>query len=102
MATGSSDRIALLQGTLDMLVLRILLVGPVHGHQISRHIQCTAADVLQVEHGSHYPVLHRAERMGWVASEGKVAKDRKREFKYFAEHQSVRSNSLRKNRNGRN
>ena len=52
MATESSDRIALLQGTLDMLILRILLFGPAHGHQIAKHIQCTTADVLQVEHGS--------------------------------------------------
>ena len=67
MATESSDRIALLQGTLDMLILRILLFGPAHGHQISKHIQCTTADVLQVEHGSLYPALHRLERKGWVA-----------------------------------
>ena len=83
MATESSDRIALLQGTLDMLISRILLFGPAHGHQISKHIQCTTADVLQVEHGSLYPALHRLERKGWVASKWEVAKDRNREFKYY-------------------
>src|SRR5437870_6083253 len=83
MATESSDRIALLQGTLDMLILRILLFGPAHGHQIAKHIQRTTADVLQVEHGSLYPALHRLERKGWVASKWEVAKDRNREFKYY-------------------
>ena len=83
MAAESSDRIALLQGTLDMLILRILLFGHAHGHQIAKHIQCTTADVLQVEHGSLYPALHRLERKGWVASKWEVAKDRNREFKYY-------------------
>jgi PadR family transcriptional regulator, regulatory protein PadR len=83
MAKESSDRIGLLQGTLDMLILRILLFGPAHGHQIAKHIQHTTADILQVEHGSLYPALHRLERKGWVASKWEVAKDRNREFKYY-------------------
>jgi PadR family transcriptional regulator, regulatory protein PadR len=83
MANESSDRIGLLQGTLDMLILRILLFGPAHGHQIAKHIQSTTADVLQVEHGSLYPALHRLERKGWVASKWELAKDRNREFKYY-------------------
>jgi DNA-binding PadR family transcriptional regulator len=49
------EKTALLQGTLDMLILRTLLFGPAHGHQIAKHIQRTTADVLQVEHGSHGP-----------------------------------------------
>ena len=79
----SSDRIGLLQGTLDMLILRTLVFGPAHGHQIAKHIQRTTDDVLQVEHGSLYPALHRLERKGWVASKWETAKDRNREFKYY-------------------
>ena len=83
MAKQSSDRIDLLQGTLDMLILRTLLFGAAHGHQIARHIQRTTEDVLQVEHGSLYPALHRLERKGWVSAKWEVAKDRNREFKYY-------------------
>jgi PadR family transcriptional regulator PadR len=83
MTNDSSARIELLQGTLDMLILRTLLFGPAHGHQIAKHIQSTTADVLQVEHGSLYPALHRLERRGWVASKWEIANDRKREFKYY-------------------
>ena len=83
MGNESTDRIALLQGTLDMLILRILLFGPAHGHQIAKHIQSTTDEVLQVEHGSLYPALHRLERKGWVASKWEQAKDRNREFKYY-------------------
>jgi len=74
----------LLQGTLDMLILRTLLLGQAHGHQIARHIQQTTDDVLQVEHGSLYPALHRMERKGWIAAKWEAAgKDLKREFKYY-------------------
>ncbi|MGH9731699.1 MAG: PadR family transcriptional regulator, partial [Candidatus Acidiferrales bacterium] len=52
----------------DMLILRTLLFGPVHGHQIAKHIQRTSEEVLQVEHGSLYPALHRLEDRGWIAS----------------------------------
>jgi transcriptional regulator len=83
MARRSPDRIELLQGTLDMLVLRTLLFGPAHGHEIAKHIQRTTVDVLQVEHGSLYPALHRLERRGWAASKWEMAKDRNREFKYY-------------------
>lgn len=83
MTKNASDRIELLQGTLDMLILRTLLFGPSHGHQIAKHIQSTTEDVLQVEHGSLYPALHRLERRGWVASKWEMAKDRNREFKYY-------------------
>jgi PadR family transcriptional regulator PadR len=77
-------RIELLQGTLDMLILRTLLFGPAHGHQIAKHIQRTTDEVLQVEHGSLYPALHRLERKGWVAAKWEAAaKDSKREFKYY-------------------
>jgi transcriptional regulator len=73
----------LLQGTLDMLILRTLLFGPAHGHQIARHIQRTTDDVLQVEHGSLYPALHRMERKGWILSKWEISKERNREFKYY-------------------
>jgi transcriptional regulator len=79
-----SDRIELLQGTLDMLILRTLLFGPAHGHQIAKHIQSTTDDLLRVEHGSLYPALHRLERKGWLSAKWEAAgKDLKREFKYY-------------------
>ena len=83
MTNESSDRIQLLQGTLDMLILRTLLFGPAHGHQIAKHIQRTTDDLLQIEHGSLYPALHRLERKGWVAAKWETGKDLKREFKYY-------------------
>jgi transcriptional regulator len=72
-----------LQGTLDMLILRTLLLGRAHGHDIAKHIQRTSDDVLQVEHGSLYPALHRLERKGLILSKWEMAKDRNREFKYY-------------------
>src|SRR6202790_5255232 len=81
---SSMNRSALLQGTLDMLILRTLLFGPAHGHQIAKHIQRTRDHVLQVGHGSLYPALHRLERKGWVAAKWEVAGNNlKREFKYY-------------------
>lgn len=78
----SRDKIELLRGTLDMLILRTLLMGPAHGHQIAKHIQRSTEDVLQVEHGSLYPALHRLERRGWLASKWE-SDGGKREFKYY-------------------
>ena len=84
MEAESSGHIELLQGTLDMLILRTLLFDPSHGHQIAKHIQRTTDDLLQVEHGSLYPALHRLEKKGWVAAKWETAgKDLKREFKYY-------------------
>lgn len=76
-------RTELLQGTLDMLILRTLRLGQAHGHEIAKHIQRTSDQVLQVEHGSLYPALHRLERKGWVTAKWETAKDRNREFKYY-------------------
>lgn len=73
----------LVQGTLDMLILRTLQHGAAHGHDIARHIQQTTRDVLHLEHGSLYPALHRLERKGLVASKWELHKERKREFKYY-------------------
>ncbi len=83
MGKKTPERIELLQGTLDMLILRTLLFGPSHGHQIGKHIQRTTNDLLQVQHGSLYPALHRLERKGWIASKWETAPDRNREFKYY-------------------
>ena len=58
----------LLQGTLDMLILQTLVLGPAHGHTIAHVIEQRSEDVLQVEHGSLYPALHRLEDRGWIAS----------------------------------
>jgi transcriptional regulator len=58
----------LLQGTLDLLILRTLVLGPAHGHTIAHSIARQSDDVLQVEHGSLYPALHRLEDRGWIAS----------------------------------
>ena len=80
---NSPSRTELLQGTLDMLILRTLLFGPAHGHQIAKHIQRTTEDVLQVEHGSLYPALHRMERKGWLIAKWEVAKERNRELKDY-------------------
>lgn len=76
------DKIELLRGTLDMLILRTLQVGPAHGHQIAKHIHRSTDDVLQIEHGSLYPALHRLERKGWLASKWESG-DGQREFKYY-------------------
>lgn len=83
MANPKQQRAGLLQGTLDMLILRTLLYGPAHGHQIGKHIQRTTNDFLQMQHGSLYPALHRLEKRGWIASKWDMAPDRNREFKYY-------------------
>ena len=62
------SRNEMLQGTLDMLVLQTLVLGPAHGHTIAHAIEHGSEDVLQVEHGSLYPALHRLEDRGWIAS----------------------------------
>ncbi len=83
MAKRAQQRAGVLQGTLDMLILRTLLYGPAHGHQIGKHIQRTTNDFLQMQHGSLYPALHRLEKRGWVASKWETAPDKNREFKYY-------------------
>jgi len=58
----------MLQGTLDLLILQTLVPGPAHGHTIAHNIEHRSDEVLQVEHGSLYPALHRLEDRGWIAS----------------------------------
>ena len=72
-----------MQGTLDMLVLRTLLSGPTHGHAIAKHIQRTSDEVLQVEHGSLYPALHRLEKKGLISSAWENSKEHGRELKMY-------------------
>jgi len=73
---------SILPGTLDLLILRTLLFGPLHGHGIAKHIRQTSEDVLQVEHGSLYPALKRLERDGWISS-GWDADARGRDMKFY-------------------
>ena len=75
-------RIELLQGTLDLLILRTLLFGPAHGHAIIKAIEQNSEDVLQVEQGSLYPALHRLIKRGWIASEAGVSENNRR-AKYY-------------------
>jgi PadR family transcriptional regulator PadR len=66
---SESSKLDLLQGTLDLLILRILLAGPQHGWAISERIQQISEDVLHVNQGSLYPALHRLEHQGWIKAE---------------------------------
>jgi transcriptional regulator len=79
---ADSDRVELLQGTLDMLILQTLLWGPQHGYGISQVIRAQSAEALQVETGSLYPALHRLEKQGWVKSEWDVS-DTNQRAKYY-------------------
>src|ERR671910_3830833 len=75
------NRIELLQGTLDLLILRTLRLGPAHGHAIAKAIERGSDDVLQVEQGSLYPALHRLIKRGWIAfEEGASENNRKAKF----------------------
>ncbi len=76
------DRTDLVQGTLDMLILRTLRAGAKHGYAIAHHIQDTTEGFLQVEEGSLYPALHRMERRGWIEAEWGLS-ETKRKAKYY-------------------
>jgi len=79
MSTEDQDgRIELLQGTLDLLILRTLLLGPAHGHAIARAIEVNSDDVLQVEQGSLYPALHRLIKRQWISVEGGISENNRR------------------------
>jgi PadR family transcriptional regulator len=83
MPKKATTRVELLQGTLDMLVLRALVFGPLHGHAIATHIQRTSAEVLRVDHGSLYPAIHRLKKRGWITASWEPMPDRNREAKYY-------------------
>jgi transcriptional regulator len=82
MPEAPRPRIDLLQGTLDVLILRTLLAGPSHGHAIAKHIQRTSEDLLQVETGSLYPALHRLEAKGQVAAYWELS-DKGKRARYY-------------------
>ena len=75
-------RVELLQGTLDLLVLRTLLLGPAHGHAITKAIERSSDDVLQVEQGSLYPALHRLLKRGWITFDHGTSENNRR-AKYY-------------------
>src|ERR1700723_1224226 len=72
------QRIEMLQGTLDLLILRTLLLGPAHGHAIAKAIEFKSDDVLQVEQGSLYPALHRLIKRGWISFEEGTSENNRR------------------------
>src|SRR5271168_1571352 len=75
------ERVELLQGTLDMLILRTLLLGPAHGHAIAKAIEFNSDEVLQVEQGSLYPALHRLIKRKWISfEEGPSENNRRAKF----------------------
>ncbi|WP_010587261.1 PadR family transcriptional regulator [Schlesneria paludicola] len=75
---ASGDKVNLLQGTLDMLILKSLHARRRHGYEITRWIQSTSDDVLTIEEGSLYPALHRLERRGWITCEWGLSESNRR------------------------
>src|SRR5580658_10280825 len=72
------ERVELLQGTLDLLILRTLVLGPAHGHAITKAIEFNSEEVLQVEQGSLYPALHRLIKRGWISAEEGTSENNRR------------------------
>ncbi len=84
------ERIELLQGTLDLLVLQTLRLGPAHGHAIAKAIERTSDDVLQIEQGSLYPALHRLIKRGWISSKEGLSENNRRAHYYQLTHKGRR------------
>jgi len=82
MNSRDRSRVDLLQGTLDLLILRTLLFGPAHGHAVARHIKQTSEELLRIETGSLYPALHRLEGRGWIAASWELS-DKGKRAKYY-------------------
>ena len=78
MARKKSPRLELLQGTLDMMVMRTLSGGPANGYEIAKAIERLSDDVLDVDHGSLYPALHRLEKNGWIAGQWETSPTKRR------------------------
>ncbi|HMG34898.1 MAG TPA: PadR family transcriptional regulator [Blastocatellia bacterium] len=76
------ERLDLLQGTLDMLVLKALSRGPMHGYAVARWIQQTSDDALRIEEGSLYPALYRMEHRGWITSEEGLSENNRKARHY--------------------
>jgi len=83
MPTRQDEKLELLQGTLDMLILKTLVFGPAHGHGITTYIRQSTSDALVVEHGSLYPALHRLQRDGFISAKWEKAPNKNRELKYY-------------------
>src|ERR1700752_2658640 len=82
MVQKATSRVDILQGTLDLLILRTLMTGPSHGHAIAKHIQRTSEELLQVETGSLYLALHRLEAKGWIAASWALS-DKGKRARYY-------------------
>src|SRR6266566_4427551 len=95
------DRIELLQGTLDLLILRTLSRGPAHGHAIAKAIEFNSDEVLQVEHGLLYPALHRLIKRQWISAEEGTSENN-RQAKFYRLPPKAGANSLSRRVNGTN
>jgi len=82
MSRDVRSRVELLQGTLELLILRTLLAGPTHGHAIAKHIHRTSEELLQIETGSLYPALHRLEAKSWIAASWEMS-DKGKRARYY-------------------
>ena len=94
------EKADLLQGTLDLLILKVVALGPVHGYGISQRIRQISSDVLQVQQGSLYPALHRLEKRGWIAADWGESENGRQAQASIASPPKAASNSPRKKKPG--